>query len=92
MVVEWTAFELIRDNAVTELFGSLQIFALFLVVIFLILMIGSGIPFMYSLFFSLPVFAGFLAAGWFTTSWIIHIIVLIAAIFYGLMMVRLFSQ
>jgi hypothetical protein len=92
VIADWSLFDIVRENAVNELFGSYTILALVMLAVFLIILIGVGIEFRFAILFSLPVAGGFFLAGWFSVDWIFHVFIMIGAIIYAYALIKLFSS
>lgn len=91
-MTEWILFNIIRDNMVSEFFGNYVILALVLTLIFLIILIGSGIDFRFAIIFSLPILAGFASIGWFgSNGWVVNLALLMVGIIYGYTLIKLFG-
>jgi hypothetical protein len=90
-VAEWSLFNVVSQNAVSYMFGSYGILALAIILLYFVLVVGSGIEFRYAALFSLPLIAGFSLAGWFAVPWIIHVFIMIAGIFYAVALIKMFG-
>jgi len=78
----------------TEQFtGSYAITGLTLSAILIGLLLATGLEFKYALPVSLPVIGGFVAAGWFGEyDFFINVILIIVAIIYGTVMMKLLNN
>lgn len=92
VLANWSLFDIVRENAVNELFGSYTVLALVMLTIFLMILLGVGIEFRYAMLFSLPVAGGFFMAGWFSVDWIFHVFIMVGAIIYAYALIKLFSS
>ena len=89
-MTEWALFGMIGQNMVTYLTGSYAILGIIAMIFFLVALLVVGLEFKYAAPLSLPIFAAFVAAGWFgELSWVLNIGLIVVAIIYGVAMVKL---
>ena len=77
------------DLLVTYFTGSYGVLGLAIAILFLLVIMGFGLDFRAGLIFTLPVLAGFTAAGWFGVDWILYLVLIAVAFIYGAVLLRL---
>ena len=91
-MTDWTAFNLIRDNAVAHFFGDYVTLAFVLTALFIIILVGAGIDFRYAIVFSLPIVGGFAAIGYFGSfGWIVNAFLIVIGLIYGFVLIRMYG-
>ena len=69
--------------------GSYGVLGLAISIMFMLVISGFGLDFRAALIFTLPVIAGFTAAGWFGVDWILYVVLIAVAFIYGAVLLRL---
>jgi len=93
MVFNFSDFKSLLDNIVLYFTGSYPMTALFICLIFLLVLISRGLDIRYATIFTVPLLGFFVAIGWFGTitnnQWIINIALIIVSIIYGTAIIKL---
>lgn len=91
-MTDFESFNLVFDNLVTYWTGSYTILALFLVVIFIMVMLARDVDLRYAFVFVMPLIGLFVAIGWFNSvsnnQWIINLALVLVAFIYGMALLR----
>ena len=89
-MTNWIDFNILSQNLVAYITGSYALLGIGVTVFFMLALVMVGMEFKYALPLSLPVFAGFVVAGWFGPgSWVLNAALIIVAVIYGVALVRL---
>lgn len=92
-MTDFTDLNLITDNLVSYWTGNYTILALFIIVIFMLIIMSRDVDFRYAVVFVLPLAGLFLAIGWFNTvpnnEWIINTFLIVVSMIYGFAFLRL---
>ena len=92
MALEWSGLEVISNNLVTYYFGSDLVLSLAVVVIFMLVLSGSGIELRYAFIYMLPLLAAYVIGGVFGVNyWILNLAIIGAGFIYTTAIVRLMS-
>lgn len=83
---------IIFELLVTYFTGTYGVLALTLTIFFILVLTGFGLDFRTSLVMSLPILAGFTAAGWFGVDWIFYIVLIAVAFIYGAALLKLMGE
>lgn len=90
-MVEFIDFATVGTNLVQYLFGSYAALAVFLTIIFLVVLLAVGLEFKYAVPLTLPIMGLFSIGGWLgNSSYIFNVVVLIVAFVYGFAIIQLF--
>lgn len=86
-------FNLIVQNLVSYFTGDYVVLSILVVVVFVMVLLARGLDLRYASLFTLPLVGFFVAIGWFGTvgaaSWIVNIVLLVVAVFYGLAVIKI---
>jgi hypothetical protein len=93
-MTNFTDFNLVFDNLAKYFTGSYGMLALFIMIIFMVLLLSRGLDLRYVITFMLPLIGVFVTIGWFGDlgmfqTWILNMALLIVAIIYGITVTRL---
>lgn len=88
-MTNWIDLSLLPQLLVTYYTGSYGILALAISILFLLVMIGLGLDFKAGLVFTLPILAGFTAAGWFNVDWILYLGLIAVSFIYGAALIKI---
>jgi len=84
---------LITDNLVQYLTGSYELAALFIIIIFILILLGRGINIKYATTFTLPLMGFFVVIGWFgeitNSQWIVNLGLIVVSIIYGIAVISI---
>lgn len=89
-MTSWESFRYLHEVLVVYYFGSDVMFTSATMLLFLLWMLASGLDVRYAVAFTLPLGGALALAGWFgTADYAINIMLLIAAVVYGVAILKI---
>jgi len=91
MINETQLIDYVVNQAVTNYFGEMAIFGLFLLFVFVATLNYNKVPFVTSMFLGLPIFLLMAGAGFFSgISWIASAVLVLVGLGYGIVVMKAF--
>lgn len=92
MALDWTAFDLLTGNLVNYYFGTEMALGLGVLFLFLLVLLGGGVEFKYSIFLVLPLLGAYAIGGLLGVNvWVLHVGIIIGGIIYSSAIIKVMS-